>query len=228
VQDAIQVGYRKLRELHGQDLEVAVRCSRADEDRASPFFGRPAEYALGLHGFDDVIAAWRDCCASAFEEGSIRAAVRDGAPLPGKGFAILIMSIVRSDTAVSGVVSTRDPVSRSVDTVLISASRGVGAAAAPEALEGDALVLAKKDVRRKSPLKDLQANSQEWLLGADEVIRLAALGLAVEDQYGCPVRLEWVQDGYTGEFMVLQVNPMGAGTDAPGEESSRAPALEPW
>lgn len=228
VQDAIQVGYRKLREMRGRDVELAVRCSRAHEDGRSPFFGSPGEYAVGLRRFEDVVGAWRNCCASAFEEGALRAAVLEGTPLPGKGFGILIMTMVRSDVAVSGFVSTRDPRTGDPDTVHISTSLGVGEAVVPGAVEGDALILAKSAIRTGSPLDDLHARPRGGFLGADEVIRLAALALEVEDQYGCPVQLEWVEDGYTREFMVLQVNPLGPRPLAPGREPPPAPALEPW
>jgi pyruvate,water dikinase len=228
VEDAIQMGYRRLRELYGHHLEVVVRCSRAGEDGTAPFFGDAGDHVLGLQNFNDVITAWRDSCATAFNEIAVRTAVRDGTSLPGEGFGVLVMSMVRSDTAVSGFVTTRDPRTSRDHTLHISASRGMGTALPPGGSSVDDVVLAKDALRGSSPRMDFQTAARGQVLAVDELMRLAAMALAVEEHYGCPVQMEWAQDGNTGEFMILQVNPLGTRPPPKPRTFSRVSSLERW
>ena len=183
---------------------------------------------MGLQNFNDVITAWRDSCATAFDETAIRSAVREGTSLPGEGFGVLVMSMVRSDTAVSGFVTTRDPRTSQDHTVHISASRGMGTALPPGGTSVDDVVLAKDSLRGSSPRMDFQTTARGQVLAVDELMRLAAMALAVEEHYGCPVQMEWAQDGNTGEFMILQVNPLGTRPPPKPRTFSTVSSLERW
>ena len=228
VEDAIQAGYRRLKELYGHHLEVVVRSARADGDCTPPFFGDPREYVLGLQNLDDVLSAWRVCCAAMFDDPTVRTAIAEGTPIPGQGVGILVMSMVRSEGVVSGIVSTRDPLTPHDDNLHIFASRSMGTSVPSGPLAADALVVAKKAVRASSPLTGTDTSSTGRILAKDEVMRLAATALAVEEHYGCPVRVEWAQDSFTGEFMILQVNPLGTRPVGHPKALSVAPVLDRW
>ena len=209
VEAALAAGYRRLRELYGDDLDLAVRCGREALGPGLPLFEEHGRNRLDVRTCEDLYAAWRDCCARAFDEDALRSGAGQERPALPEGVPILVMKLVRSDIATSGFVVTRDPVTQDDATIRISAVHGVGGARPPGPLIPDALVLGKESIRRGLPLLDVHASGRaNSALATDEVVRLSSLALSVEDQYGRPVLIEWVQDGYTGDFMVLQVHPL--------------------
>ena len=103
---------------------VAVRSSSTLEDLAgTAFAGQHASY-LNVTDVDDVVEAVRACWASLWEDRAVRYRHEQGFAVDSAAMAVVIQRMVRSDVA--GVAFSMDPVSGSLDRVVVNAAFGLG------------------------------------------------------------------------------------------------------
>jgi pyruvate, water dikinase len=233
VEEAIRQGHRGLTEAYGADVDLAVRSSATTEDSEAASFAGQYESYLNVRGADAVLEAWRKCCASQFTERALGYQLGRGMdPLAG-GLGVVVMKMVRSDIATSGVMFTLDPDSGNPNVIHITGAYGLGELVVQGSVSPDTLVVWKEGVRRGRPAVvhrqmgakdrklvysmqggtatesvDVHASRQrQWAVSVDEAVQLATMALAIEDHYGGPVDIEWAKDGYSGELFIVQARP---------------------
>lgn len=104
--EALHAGYAQLCEQYGPDVDVAVRSSATVEDSEAASFAGQCESYLNVHGADSVVERWKQCCASLFTERAVSYQLTNGLDPLRSGVAVVVMKMVRSDLATSGVMFT--------------------------------------------------------------------------------------------------------------------------
>jgi pyruvate,water dikinase len=233
VERALSHGYWRLVDLYGRNVDLAVRSSATNEDSELASFAGQYDSYLNVRGVPALQDAWRKCCASAFTERAIGYQIRrDMNPLESQ-LGVVVMKMVRSDIATSGVMFTLDPDSGNRNVIHITSSYGLGELVVQGSVSPDTVVLWKEGVRRGRPSVvhrqlgakdkklvyamqggtttesvDVHASRQrQWSLLREEAVELARMALTVEDHYGQPVDIEWAKDGYTGDLFIVQARP---------------------
>ncbi|SDM38750.1 PEP/pyruvate-binding domain-containing protein [Actinomyces ruminicola] len=203
---------------------VAVRSSGADEDGHSISLAGQHETVLGVSGESALLDAVRACWASAFSERATeyrhRREIPQAAPL-----AVIVQRMVEPE--VSGVLFTRDPVSGAEDAAVVSASYGLGESVVSGLVVPDVFRLSKTPPRvvgrglgAKETRLDLTPKSvvatevppaerERLCLDDDQLLRLLAVGMRLEEYYGCAQDVEWAL--CDGDVVLLQSRPVTAG-----------------
>jgi pyruvate,water dikinase len=233
VERSLRLAHQRLAASYVGDLDLAVRSSATCEDSEIASFAGQYESYLNVRGEDGVIDAWRRCCASAFTERAVGYQLQRGMnPLEGR-LGVVVMKMVRSDIATSGVLFTLDPDSGNRNVIHITSAYGLGELVVQGSVSPDTFVVWKEGVRRGRPSVvhrqlgakdrklvyatqggtttesvDVQASRQrQWSLSREEALELARMALTIEDHYGRPVDIEWAKDGYSGELYIVQARP---------------------
>lgn len=233
VERTLRIAHQRLAALFPGEVDLAVRSSATCEDSEMASFAGQYESYLNVRGEEGVIDAWRRCCASAFTERAIGYQLQRGMdPMEGR-LGVVVMKMVRSDIATSGVLFTLDPDSGNRNVIHITSAYGLGELVVQGSVSPDTYVVWKEGVRRgrsavvhrqmgakdrklvyssqggtTTESVDVQASRQrQWSLTRDEAVELARMALAIEDHYGRPVDVEWAKDGYTGEIYIVQARP---------------------
>jgi pyruvate,water dikinase len=249
VSDDIAGGYEALCAEYGREVDTAVRSSATREDSELASFAGQYESYLNVRGLDDILDAWRKCVASGFTERALGYQLSHGMdPLEG-AVAVVVMKMVRSDLATSGVMFTLDPDSGNRNVVVITSSYGLGEFVVQGTVSPDTFVVWKEGLRRgtqalvhrRMGAKDVKlvystqggtatesvdvesALRRRWSLTEAEVMALAEMALKVEGHYDRPMDIEWAKDGQTDELFVVQARPETVHGVQRG-----SPALETW
>ena len=206
------------------DVPVAVRSSATAEDSEEASFAGQQETYLHVHGVDGIVERIRDCWCSFFTERALFYRSKKGS-LSDLGMAVVVQRMVEPDVA--GVLFTIDPTRGRRDRMLVEAVFGLGEGVVSGQLTPDHFVLArdgrvKRTKLSPQPYKIVAARTggtREVELRArararprrsreDQLARLAAVGLELEERLGGPQDIEWaIQDD---EIFVLQSRPVTA------------------
>ncbi|MFI0350152.1 PEP/pyruvate-binding domain-containing protein [Actinomadura sp. 9N407] len=181
---------------------VAVRSSAAGEDGLESSFAGQYETVLGVHGYDELLAAIRHCAAGASAERA--AAYRPGAGISG-AMHLVVQEMV--DARAAGVVFTADPAGGRRDLCVVDAVPGLGESLVDGSASSD-----HYEVDRAGQIMDRRIASSPALTD-DEVMAVVAGARAAEARWGMPLDLEWAIDR-TGEIRWLQARPI---TTLPGD-----------
>jgi pyruvate,water dikinase len=233
VADGIRQGYADLNEVYGREVDAAVRSSATREDSDVASFAGQYESYLNIRGPEGVLESWRECVASGFSERAVGYQLsHDMNPLDG-AVAVVVMKMVRSDLATSGVLFTLDPDSGNRNVVVITSAYGLGEMVVQGNVSPDTFVVWKEGLRkgtrslvhRRMGAKDRKliytvqggtatesvdvesALRRRWSLTEAEVLELARMALEVEEHYGRPMDVEWAKDGQTGRLFLVQARP---------------------
>lgn len=126
VASAIDAAYRGLEDLHGVDVDVAVRSSATAEDLPEASFAGQQATFLGIRGAAAVRAACLECFASLFTDRALAYRAAHGIDHFAVHGAIAVQRMVRSDRGAAGVVFTLDPETGFRDVVLVAGAWGLG------------------------------------------------------------------------------------------------------
>ena len=179
--------------LNGTGL--AVRSSGVAEDLAGASFAGQYETILGVHGYDAVADAVRQCWASAF---SARVATYKSS----KGqtnhasMAVLVQQLVQADAA--GVAFTANPVNGHRDETVVSAVRGLGERLVSGNASPDEWIVRGQDAVRNSAPEDA--------IDATQARAIATMARQAEAHFGSPQDVEWAIAN--GELFMLQARPI--------------------
>ena len=230
---SLGVGYDALCSEYGSTVDVAVRSSATSEDSTMASFAGQYDSYLNIRGIDAVVEAWKACVASAFTERAVSYQLSNGMdPLEG-ALSVIVMKMVRSDIATSGVMFTIDPDSGNPNVLHVSSSYGLGEMVVQGNVSPDVFLLWKEGLRRNRPAlvqrlmgaKDVKltysmqggtttesvdvaaSRRRQWSLTDEEVHDLGRMALVIEDHYGMSMDIEWAKDGYSGELFIVQARP---------------------
>jgi len=233
ISDSIRLAYRQLCEQYGKGTDVAVRSSATTEDSEDASFAGQYESFLNIHGENSVVLHWRKCVASQFTERAICYQLDRGMDPLASPLCVVVMKMVRSDQASSGVMFTIDPDSGHDGVVHIAASYGLGELIVQGTVSPDtytvwkegllkdkfAIVhrhLGSKDQRMVYASDGVRATTvdevpfserRDWALSSEECKRLANMALRIEHHYGMPMDIEWAKDGEDGGLYIVQARP---------------------
>jgi pyruvate,water dikinase len=200
----------------------AVRSSAIDEDARGTSFAGLLESFLFVRR-EDLPDKIIRCVGSALSEGAVTYRKARGLPVHGLGVAVIVQEMIES--AKSGVLFTRDPVSGG-DAWVVAAGFGLGEGVVANRVETDTLWLDPETgtiltagIGRKTT-KMVRAGegrsgtdlvsipeTSDPVLTREEMESLFRVKEAVEDLFGEPQDLEWAFDS-SGELHVLQTRPI--------------------
>jgi len=236
--EQIVTSYKKLCQKYGmEELDVAVRSSATAEDLPDASFAGQQETYLNIRGEERLLEACKACFASLFTNRAISYRVDKGFGHFDVYLSIAVQKMVRSDTASAGVIFTIDTESGFRDTVLITASYGLGENVVQGAVNPDeyyvfkpTLKIGKRPIVGKTmgskqqklvytedsqSVKNIPTTAEErnsYVLTDDEILLLADWACKIEQHYGKPMDIEWAKDGDgvkigTGQFFIVQARP---------------------
>ncbi len=126
LQTEILAAYAQLRQEYGDTLSLAVRSSATAEDLPTASFAGQQDTYLNISGEAALLDACRRCFASLFTDRAIHYRVDQGFDHFKVALSIVVMKMVRSDLATSGVMFSLDTETGFRDAVFITASWGLG------------------------------------------------------------------------------------------------------
>ena len=206
---AIIDSYKKMEEMYGKNIDVAVRSSATAEDLPDASFAGQQETYLNIYGYEEIIEACKKCFASLFTNRAISYRQDKGFDHFEVALSITIQRMVRSDLACSGVMFSIDTESWFKDAVFLTGSYGLGENVVqwavnpdewyifkPTLREGKRPILSKKVGEKaikmiytndsRTPTKNIpvpEADRKKLVLTDDEVLNLAKQVLIIEDHY---------------------------------------------
>jgi phosphoenolpyruvate synthase/pyruvate phosphate dikinase len=220
---AIQQAYRRLGERCGtKHPPVAVRSSALDEDGATASFAGQHDTYLNIRGVDAVLDAVRRCVLSASSHEALAYRQQRGLCTDGVQMAVLVQMLVPAD--VSAVVFSANPITGSLDEVMINSNWGLGESIVGGMCTPDTFVVQKQGLNLSC--RDIAAKDRMTVLTdagtADvevppelrtapsltdvQVRDVARLALTLEDSVGQPVDVECAIA--SGTLYLLQCRPI--------------------
>jgi pyruvate,water dikinase len=234
VLDPLLAAWRDLRKRTG--VLLAVRSSALVEDRYGSSFAGQFESFLGIETEFDFITAVRSCWGALWATRALRYMATYNIDPADTAMAILVQPLVVARTA-GGALSRS-----SEDTIIISATWGLGSAIAQGEVTPD-----RYELSRDGVVLSMVAGSKDHEVGCIHRMELETrttsrprasepcltesqareLGLMigkVEELMGMAVEIEWAMD--SSGFKLLQARPLHLQQSvAPGETWSRRPRL---
>ena len=205
------------------EVPVAVRSSATAEDSEEASFAGQQETYLHVHGVDGIVERIRDCWCSFFTERALFYRSKKGS-LSDLGMAVVVQRMVEPDAA--GVLFTIDPTRGRRDRMLVEAVLGLGEGVVSGRLTPDHFVLARDGRVKRTKLSPqpykivagpeggtrevelAPAEGEAPAVTEHQLVRLAKVGLELEERLGGPQDIEWaIQDD---ELFVLQSRPVTA------------------
>ena len=177
---------------------LAVRSSAADEDGARHSFAGQLDSVLDVSD-ETLVAAIRQCWASAFGERVLDYRRRAGSLRAAENIAVIVQRMIGGE--VSGVLFTADPLTGRRDRMRVSACEGTGEALVSGDVDADECVL-----DRSGQIVEYRPCGTTPSLTAQTIAELARLGRMIESAEGEPRDIEWTIA--RGEIWVLQSRPI--------------------
>lgn len=122
----IRQSYTRLKEEYGGAISLAVRSSATAEDSPEASFAGQNESYLNITGEADLFEAYTKCLASNFSDRSLHYKHDNGFDFFKVHISVVVMKMVRSDKASSGVMFSIDMETGFKDVVFINAAYGLG------------------------------------------------------------------------------------------------------
>ncbi|HEN47092.1 MAG TPA: phosphoenolpyruvate synthase [Mizugakiibacter sp.] len=231
---AVREAYRKLcTDNGGHEVAVAVRSSATAEDLPDASFAGQQETFLNVIGEEPVLARMKEVFASLYNDRAITYRSHHGFSHDDVHLSAGVQLMIRSDIGTSGVMFTMDTESGFRNVVFVTASYGLGEMVVQGAVNPDEYYFFKPALKSGHPglLRRQLGSKQQRMVFSDQpgervriepvpeamhnqfclndadVTELARQAMAIEEHYGCPMDIEWGQDGRTGRFYMLQARP---------------------
>jgi len=126
LREEIKRGYDALKAEYGEDVTLAVRSSATAEDSPEASFAGQNDTYLNIGDLDALLDAYKRCLASNFTDRSIHYKYVNGFDYLKVYLSVVVMKMVRSDIAASGVMFSIDTETGFKDVVFINAAYGLG------------------------------------------------------------------------------------------------------
>lgn len=122
----IKDAFMQLKSEYDEDVTLAVRSSATAEDSPEASFAGQNDTYLNIGTLDALLDAYKRCLASNFTDRSLHYKYDHGFDTFKVYLSVVVMKMVRSDSAVSGVMFSMDPETGFKDVVFINAAYGLG------------------------------------------------------------------------------------------------------
>ena len=231
----IEDAYKKLLDIYGEDISVAVRSSATSEDLPDASFAGQQDTHLNIIGIDEVKLAIKHVFASLYNDRAISYRFHKGFNNLPIYLSAGIQKMVRSDIGSSGVMFTVDTESGFDNVILITSSYGLGECVVqgmvnpdefyvfkPSLLKNKSAII-KKDIGSKNikmvfdntgkinnSVKTVNLSEEQKLsfsLTEEKIYELARYAMIIEEHYKVPMDIEWGLDGFDNSIYILQARP---------------------
>jgi len=231
---AISEAYRRLEEVDGKDIRVAMRSSALGEDFARTSFA--GQYLSELNVYSAYIPdVYKEIVASKYGLAAMAYRVNRGIRDEDVAMCVGCMSMV--DPVSGGVLYSRNPLNIRDDAIVINSVWGLPKSVVDGRSASDLFIVSRSEplriLRREIALKDqkfvcyadagicrLDMTGDERGLPSlrdDQVLELARLGVTLEAHYGAPQDIEWaIQED--GAIILLQCRPLQQVEELKGSE----------
>jgi phosphoenolpyruvate synthase/pyruvate phosphate dikinase len=234
--DMVEEIRRAYAELGEGDTPVAVRSSATAEDLPEASFAGQQETYLNIHGADEVLDAVKKCWASLWTARAIAYRFQNKIDQKFIALGVVVQKLVFADA--SGIMFTANPVNGNRDEVIINAAWGLGEAIVGGAVTPDTVLVSKPKkqvIHRETTEKQLmtvriEQGTQEQavpysmrkkaVLSDALAVKLAQIGIKIEELYGTPMDIEWTLKG--SQFAIIQARPITSLPEEPLEWTTRA------
>ncbi len=227
---AVRAAYRRLSGKR-DGVPVAVRSSAVGEDSAEASFAGQQDTYLNIRGEDGVLRSYRRCLGSLFTPRAISYRLGRGIDPAASEMAVVVQQLVRADLGGAGVAFTIDPESGHDEFLVINAIYGYGENLVQGKVNPDEYLLFKPNlINDKDPIIARRIGSKRLALSCagrggmrnrrvpraqrvrpvlryDEILAVARMSLRIEGHTKRPMDIEWVKDGETGRFYIVQARP---------------------
>ncbi len=169
--EQIRIAYESLKEEYGEDVSLAVRSSATAEDSPEASFAGQNESYLNIQGLDALLDAYMRCLASNFTDRSIHYKFVHGFDSFKVYLSVVVMKMVRSDIAESGVMFSIDSETGFKDVVFINAAYGLGENIVQGAIAPDSFYVHKPTFKKghRTVLKRRLGDKALKMIFADEI-----------------------------------------------------------
>lgn len=206
----------------GACQSVAVRSSATAEDQADASFAGQQETFLNVVGIEALYLAVKKCFASLYSSRAI--AYRKQTNYTNAKLSLSVVVQVMVESEISGVLFTADPISQSIDQMMLNASWGLGEAIVSGKVTPDIYIYDKKKKRiidKKIGEKHIlmqyalvgieekettSLQKEQFCLSQKHALEVFEMGAKVEHHYGSPQDIEWAF--YKDELYLLQSRPI--------------------
>ena len=163
--------YAKLKEEYGENLSVAVRSSATAEDSPEASFAGQNDTYLNIATADELLDAYKRCLASNFTDRSIHYKYDNGFDYLKVYLSVVVMKMVRSDKAASGVMFSLDTETGFKDIVFINAALGLGENVVQGTVNPDAFYVHKPTFNRgfRTVLKRSLGSKEKKMIFTDTI-----------------------------------------------------------
>jgi len=163
--------YTKLKEEYGENLSVAVRSSATAEDSPEASFAGQNDTYLNIATADELLDAYKRCLASNFTDRSIHYKYDNGFDYLKVYLSVVVMKMVRSDKAASGVMFSLDTETGFKDVVFINASLGLGENVVQGTVNPDAFYVHKPTFNKgfRTVLKRALGSKEKKMIFTDTI-----------------------------------------------------------
>lgn len=204
------------------DVSVAVRSSATAEDLPDASFAGQQETFLNIDDIDSLNDAIVGCWASLWTARAMAYRSRQDFDWTDVSLAVIIQRMVPADA--SGVLFTANPTNGRRDQAVINAAWGLGESVVDGSVTPDTLVVEKdgtsvvsRETAEKEVMTVLTENGTEEqavpenrrhqpVLDDDVAAELVYYGKQIEEQYQCPMDIEWAV--VDGDCTILQARPI--------------------
>ncbi|NPA11118.1 MAG: phosphoenolpyruvate synthase [Epsilonproteobacteria bacterium] len=173
LKEEIISGYNELKNEYGEDLSLAVRSSATAEDSPNASFAGQNETYLNIKGEENLLWAYKMCLASNFTDRSINYKYTHGFDPMKVYLSVVVMKMVRSDLASSGVMFSIDTESGFKDVVFINAAWGLGENVVQGTISPDAFYIHKPTFKKgkKAVLKRKLGTKEKMMVFSEKLER---------------------------------------------------------
>jgi rifampicin phosphotransferase len=217
-------------------IAFAVRSSALSEDSEQASFAGEFESRLNLSSDEEIRNAIHQVYQSRYAD-KVKAYSRAKGMTGAQDVAVVVQRLVAADR--SGVLFTANPTDGNRTQVMINAAWGLGEAIVSGAVTPDLVIVDKKNQQifaRRIATKEVMTvrkiggtqehpvegrKQKQAVLSEAEAVRLANLGVQIEELYGMPMDIEWAASGE--KFFILQARPITAIPDPPLPENWKLP-----
>jgi pyruvate,water dikinase len=216
--------YHRLCEMSGgEEVFVAVRSSATAEDLPDASFAGQQDTYLNIKGAEEVVKSVQKCFSSLFTPRAIFYREQKGFDHFKVALAAVVQRMVNADKA--GVMFTVNPINQDYNQMVIEGAWGLGEGVVSGTVSPDTYIVEKDPLKvvniyvaKKDTMfiKDENGETKEiptpddlkkkQVLTEEEIIKLAEIGLRIEEHYKRPMDIEWAIE--KGEIFMLQARPI--------------------